>query len=131
LVLARKHHETNAVNDDPISQYAQSLVHARVSNGDHIARATPQEEPFHGYYFRILTGRPGKAVAAAKKSTSARKTTGGLALVAYPAEYRSSGVMTFVVAEDGRVYERDLGPDTARVAGSIKDRPASGWQPVS
>jgi len=129
LVAAKKQHQTNATSDEPISQYAQGLISARASNADDSARAT-REEPFHGYYFRILTERPGKAGATGSGS-SVRKKTSGLAVVAYPAEYRSSGVMTFIVTEDGRVYERDLGPDTARVAGSMKDRPASGWHPVS
>jgi hypothetical protein len=55
--------------------------------------------------------------------------TGGFAFVAYPAEYRSSGVMTFIVNEDGVVYEKDLGKKTDAVARSMKEyNPSSGWQ---
>jgi hypothetical protein len=58
----------------------------------------------HGYYFRVLT--PAKAA-------------GGFAVIAYPAEYRSSGVMTFVVTEKGEVFEKDLGANTSAVAGAM------------
>ena len=50
--------------------------------------------------------------------------------MAYPADYRSSGVMTFVVTDDGALYEKDLGPDTATVAPKLNERPASGWHAV-
>ena len=68
--------------------------------------------PFHGYHFRLMTER-------AKGGNA-----GGSIVVAYPAEYRSSGVMTFVATHDGKVYEKDLGPDTAKLANSI-----DAWQP--
>jgi hypothetical protein len=67
--------------------------------------------PFQGYYFRALQG------------TGKRPS-----FIAYPAEYRSSGVMTFVVNQDGVVYERDLGPSTAKVASTMKSyKPESAW----
>ena len=50
------------------------------------------------------------------------RKTGALSLVAYPADYRSSGVMTFIVTQDGAVYEKDFGPDTTRLAPEIKER---------
>jgi hypothetical protein len=53
-----------------------------------------------------------------------------LALVAYPAVYRSSGVLTFITTDIGVVYERDLGPNTAKLARNIKQRPVSGWEQV-
>jgi len=57
------------------------------------------------------------------------KMTGGFAFVAYPAEYRSSGVMTFIVGEDGTVYEKDLGKKTEALAKAMKEfNPNSGWQ---
>jgi hypothetical protein len=57
------------------------------------------------------------------------KLTGGFAFVAYPAEYRSSGVKTFMVGSDGIVYEKDLGPKTNVVAGTMKEyNPNSSWQ---
>jgi hypothetical protein len=55
--------------------------------------------------------------------------TGGFALVAWPAEYKRTGVMSFIVNQDGQVFEADLGPDTARVAARIREyNPAEPWQ---
>jgi hypothetical protein len=70
---------------------------------------------FHGYYFRILASGTTNSPAAD------RKPAGGLAFVAYPAAYRSSGVMTFIVDQDDVVYEKDLGPDTAKLARAMTD----------
>ena len=75
-----------------------------------------QHQPFQGYYFRILKGETGKAHAHGESYIVDGKMTRGFAFVAYPAEYRSSGVMTFVVNQDGIVYEKDLGPQTAEIA---------------
>jgi len=94
--------------EDPIARYAERLV-ASADGG------FPAQEPFHGYYFRVVPKR-----AAAKKMRS-------LAFVAYPAEYRASGVMTFIVTDGGALWERDLGPATPIVAPDLSARPAAGW----
>jgi hypothetical protein len=75
---------------------------------------TPQ--PFHGYYFRILTAQGANATGGAKNYLVDGKMTGGFAFVAYPAEYRNSGVMTLLVDQSGIVYQKDLGANTAEVA---------------
>jgi hypothetical protein len=75
--------------------------------------------PFHGYFFRILTSQGPHAIGGAKNYIVNSVMTGGFAFIAYPAEYRSSGVMTFIVDESGTIYEKDLGPDTAKVAEAI------------
>lgn len=123
VAMAKKQGQTQAAGDDQISQYAQSLVNENVDNS---ARTTiDKEAPFYGYYFRVVTAN---SVAGAKSDVSPGKKTRGLALVAYLAEYRSSGVMTFLVTQDGTVYEKDLGPDTAEIAPDVKERsPASSW----
>ena len=72
--------------------------------------------PFNGYFFRILTSQGAHAQGGAKNYIVDGKMTAGFAFVAYPAEYRSSGVMTFIVNESGLIYEKDLGPDTAKIA---------------
>ena len=118
-VQASKQNGTTTRSDDPIIKYAEALASAGSAKSGATDRATPDDEPFHGYHFVVLTEGPGTG-----------GKTGGLAVVAYPAEYRSSGVMTFVVGEDGVVYERDLGPETARVARNLKARPTSGWHAV-
>ena len=85
--------------------------------------------PYRGYYFHILTRQGKNAPGGAKNYVVNGKMTEGFALVAYPAEYRSSGVMTFIAAEDGVVYQRDLGMKTDVLAKAMKeyDRNPS-WQ---
>jgi hypothetical protein len=85
--------------------------------------------PFYGYYFRILTAQGKHAPGGAKNYISNGKMTGGFAFVAYPAEYRSSGLKTFIAGSDGTVYEKDLGPDTAKIASSMTAYdPDSSWK---
>jgi Protein of unknown function (DUF2950) len=85
--------------------------------------------PYRGYYYRIL-GRQGKdGPGGAKGYIVNGKMTAGFAFVAYPAEYRSSGVMTFIVNEDGVVYQKDLGKKTDALAKAMKEyNPNSSWQ---
>jgi hypothetical protein len=85
--------------------------------------------PYRGYYYRMLT-RQGKNGPGGTKSYIANgKMTEGYAFVAYPAEYRSSGVMTFIVNEDGVVYQKDLGTKTDTLAKDMKEfNPNSSWQ---
>lgn len=87
--------------------------------------------PFRGYYYRLLSRR-GKDVPGGPKSYVANgKMSEGFAFIAYPAEYQSSGVMTFIVSEDGVVYEKDLGNKTAALAKKMKDyNPNPDWQKV-
>ncbi len=75
--------------------------------------------PYYGYFFRILTGQGKNASGGAKNYLKADQLTGGFALLAYPATYGDSGVMTFMVSQTGIVYEKNLGPDTARLAREI------------
>ena len=75
-----------------------------------------QHVPFNGYMFRILTSQGRHAPGGAKKYVVDGKMSAGFAFVAYPVEYRSSGVMTFIVDQSGTIYEKDLGPDTTKLA---------------
>lgn len=87
--------------------------------------------PFNGYYFRILTGQGENAPGGAKSYIVDGRMIGGFAFVAYPAEYRSSGVMTFIVNQGGVIYEKDLGPDTAKLATAMTSyNPDSTWHSV-
>jgi len=87
--------------------------------------------PFHGYIFKHLDSQGKDASGGAKDYVVDGKKTGGFAFVAYPAEYRNSGVMTFIANQDGTVYQKDLGPDTARVAAAMTQfNPDKSWQPV-
>ncbi len=88
-------------------------------------------EPFHGYYYRILTAQGAAAKGGAHSYLVNGELTKGFAFVAYPAEYRNSGVMTFIVNADGVVYEKDLGPDTATLAGGMAEyNPDKTWAKV-
>jgi Protein of unknown function (DUF2950) len=88
---------------------------------------------FHGYFFRMLKGQTDKAPGGAKDYLVDGKMVGGFAFVAYPAEYGNSGVMTFIIDQDGVVLQRDLGKTTAEIASAMTqfDPDASaGWKPV-
>jgi hypothetical protein len=85
--------------------------------------------PYRGYYYYVLTRQGKNAPGGAKRYIVNGKMTEGFAFVAYPAEYRSSGVMTFVVNQDGVVYEKDLGQKTPVRAKTMTEyNPNSGWQ---
>jgi hypothetical protein len=102
------------------------LVAAAVSQGNN--REAPPT-PYRGYYYHILTRRGKSGPGGEKSYIASGKMTGGFAFVAYPAEYRSSGVMTFIVNEDGVVYQKDLGRKTDTLAKAMKEYNAdASWQ---
>jgi hypothetical protein len=106
--------------------------------GELVAEATAQgyrvgggRTPYHGYYFKILTKQGAAAPGGELEYIVRGKMIGGFALVAYPAEYRNSGVMTFIVSHSGTVYQKDLGPDTAKLAERMTSyNPDKSWQKV-
>ena len=88
-------------------------------------------QPFYGYFYRILTGQGKNAPGGAYGYLAKGNMIGGFALVAYPAKYASSGVMTFIVNHDGVVYEKDLGRNTEKAAQAMKlFDPDSTWKKV-
>ena len=106
--------------------------------GEFVAMATNQgyrvgggRTPFHGYYFKILTQQGSAASGGELDYVVHGKMIGGFALVAYPAEYRNSGVMTFIVNHAGVVYQKDLGPQTAKLAEKMTSfNPDGTWKAV-
>jgi hypothetical protein len=85
-------------------------------------------QPYHGYYYRILTAQGPAAKGGAYSYLAGNHMIGGFALVAYPASYRVSGVTSFIVNQDGVVFQRDLGPSTADIAGKMNEfNPGPGW----
>ncbi len=99
--------------------------------GEGYAMKQGQPTPYHGYYYRMLTKQGAAAKGGAKDYVANGQMTKGFAFVAYPAEYRNSGVMTFIVNQDGVVYEKDLGPDTAKIAAAMTDyNPDKTWNRV-
>ena len=79
-----------------------------------------QSAPFHGYYYRILTKQGSAAKGGALDYVVNGNLTRGFAFVAYPAAYRNSGVMTFIVNQNGVVYQKDLGPQTSDTAAAMQ-----------
>jgi hypothetical protein len=85
--------------------------------------------PYLGYQYRILTGQGKNAPGGALSYTAGGGMTKGFAFVAYPARYRASGVMTFIVNQDGVVREKDLGPRTGALALAMKEyNPTPSWK---
>ena len=88
-------------------------------------------EPFHGYLFKILTAQGAKVAGGAKSYVAGGNLSGGFALVAWPAQYDASGVMTFVINQSGVVWQKDLGPETAKTVAAMKAYdPDSTWNEV-
>ena len=85
--------------------------------------------PVRGYYFKMLTKQGANAPGGAKGYLVDGKMTGGFAVLAYPAKYRSTGVMTFVVNADGDVMQKDLGSKTEELAKTIDSyNPDKSWK---
>ena len=90
---------------------------------------TKGPRPFHGYYFRILTRQGGAAPGGALDYVVDGEMTEGFAVLAYPADYENSGIMTFIVGPDGIINESDLGEETATIAGAIDEyNPDERWR---
>lgn len=87
--------------------------------------------PFHGYYYKVLKGQGRNAPGGAKQYVVDGKMTNGFAFLAYPAEYRGSGVMTFMVNQDGVIVQKDLGADSAKLASAMTEyNPDKTWDEV-
>jgi hypothetical protein len=104
---------------------------AKASAGGYNLQSARGPTPYHGYFYRILKAQGPAAQGGAKSYEVDGKLSGGFALVAYPAEYRNSGVMTFIVNQQGRVYQKDLGEQTAELAKAMTEfNPDKSWTPV-
>ena len=88
-------------------------------------------DPYHGYYYRSLKAQGAAAPGGAKSYLVDGVLKGGVALIAYPAQYKVSGVMTFIINQDGVVYQKDLGENTTEAAKAITEyNPDSSWTKV-
>jgi len=106
----------------PLGDFAKSLGYGNA--GD-------KPQPFNGYYFHILTKQGDKAPGGAMAYVADGKMTRGFGVVAYPAEYRNSGIMTFMIGSDGVVYQKDLGEKTNEIAMAMTEyNPGDGWSSV-
>jgi hypothetical protein len=107
------------------------LVAQAAEEGRTLDSARTQPSPFHGYLFRILTAQGAAATGGARSYIVKGEMSGGFAMVAWPAQYDGTGVMTFIVGTDGSVRQKDLGPDTDAAARKITTyNPDSSWQRV-
>jgi hypothetical protein len=154
LVDAEKEYNAKAHDGDSTNQYAQKFfsdpdkhngLYWMAASGDEQSPIGPlvasaeaegyardanrETQPFMGYYFRVLKAQGANAPGGARSYLVDGKMTRGFAFVVYPADYRSSGVMTFIVSQDGIVYEKDLGVKTAELAKAMTkyDRDAT-WR---
>jgi len=155
FVDAQRAYASRDRDGDGVLQYAQKVMSApgkqdglywpadpakgeeASPSGPLIAEATPYTQghkagdPYRGYYFRILPQQGKSAAGGAYSYVINGRMIAGFAMVAYPAYYGESGVMTFIVNHNGVVFERDLGPNTAKLASGIKSfDPGKGWNVV-
>ena len=135
-----------------VNQYAQRIISSQGAQdglawqnsdgtwggpiGEKVAAAiakgySNKAEPFHGYFFRVLKGQGPAAPLGELDFVVKDVMIGGFALIAFPAQYRVTGVQTFMVSHDGVVYQKDLGPKTIELASAIdRFNPDKSWTPV-
>jgi hypothetical protein len=116
-------------DDEPPSPIGPLLVSA--GQEGYTVPQQGQSQPYHGYYYHMLTKQGAGAKGGARDYVVNGQLSRGFAFVAYPAQYRNSGVMTFIVNQDGIVYEKDLGADTDKVASAMTEfNPDKTWRPA-
>ena len=144
-------HAYAAQAHDGINQYAQKIISTPGKQdglywrnedgssggpiGEAVARAIQEgytsKGPYHGYYFKILKGQGPAAPLGQLDYVIQGVMIGGFALVATPAEYRATGVQTFIVNQDGTVYQKDLGPTSLQIAKQMEFyNPDKSWRPT-
>jgi hypothetical protein len=113
--------------DSPIGP----LVADAVKEGYGGSKEGEGPRPYHGYLFRLLTAQGPNAPGGAKSYLKDGRLTGGFAFLAYPGEYGNSGVMTFLVNQQGVVFQKDLGEESAKLAAEIQAYdPDASWDPT-
>ncbi len=152
---AQKEYASRDRNGDGVLQYAQKLGstpgkhdglywEADASKGEEPSPFGPlvaesaaylkghrAGDPYRGYHFRILTRQGKSAPGGAYNYVINGRMIAGFAMVAYPDAYGESGVMTFIISQSGRIYEKDLGPATAKLAVAMTEyNPDSKWKQV-
>jgi hypothetical protein len=106
------------------------LVAQAAEEGRALSTSGQPAEPFYGYYYKILTGQGPASEGGARSYIVNGEMTGGFALVAWPAQYDASGVMTFIVNQSGIVFQKDLGPQTDATAKALTLYDPKGWHKV-
>jgi len=118
-----------AADGQPPSPLGQMGDFAKVTG---YTKSGEKPQPFSGYNFRIITKQGSTAKGGARDYIANGDMTGGFAILAYPSEFGNTGLMSFIVGEDGVIYEKNLGERTAESAAAMMDyNPGDGWQPVA
>jgi hypothetical protein len=153
FVEAQNEYALTKHGNPPVTQYAQKIISTPGTQdglawqnsdgtwdgpvGENVARAiergyTSRTEPYHGYFFRVLKGQGPDAPLGQMDYVVNGAMIGGFSLIAVPAQYKVTGVKTFIVSNDGVVYEKDLGPNTLELAKKIdRFNPDKTWSPVA
>lgn len=119
----------SAAPEEPQSPIGPLIASA--ASGGYKTGASDNATPFHGYFYKILTRQGKHAPGGTKNYLVNGKMIGGFAFLAYPADYRSSGVMTFMMNQDGIIVQKDIGPDTERIAKALVEfNPDGSWSQV-
>jgi hypothetical protein len=152
-VEAQMNYATHDFDKDGILEYAQRLISAPglkdglyfegepadlipkdfADAADAIAAgaSSAKRTPYHGYYFHVLKAQGPEATGGAHSYVVKGEMIGGFGLIAYPAEYGVSGIKSFIVNQDGVVYEKDLGPMTTTLARqTVQFNPGKGWEAI-
>lgn len=115
----------------PESPFGPLVAEARVEGYQFKKKSADERTPYHGYFFKILTGQGAAATGGKYDYIINGHMIAGFALVAFPAKYGSSGIMTFIVNHQGKIYQKDMGPKTAELASAMKRYdPDSSWELV-
>ncbi len=154
FVEAQREYALTKHGDSHVNEYAQKIISTPGKQdglawqnpdgtwdgpiGENVARAiqrgysTGTEQPYHGYFFRVLKGQGPDAPLGMMDYVVNGAMIGGFGLIAFPAQYGSTGVVTFIVSNDGVVYQKDLGPNTPEIAKKIEVfNPDKSWTPVA
>jgi hypothetical protein len=116
---------------EPASPAGPLLAEAS-SEGYGAGAQAGKTEPYHGYFYHILKAQGAAARDGAKSYLADSKLSGGVGFVAFPSEYKVSGVMTFIINQNGVVYQKDLGEKTAAIARAMTEyNPDRSWRKVT
>lgn len=153
FVEAQDEYALEKHGDSTVNQYAQKIISTPGKQdglawqnrdgtwdgpvGENVAKAiergySSRTEPYHGYFFKVLKGQGPDAPLGQMDYVVNGAMIGGFALIAFPAQYKVTGVKTFIVSNDGVVYQTDLGPNTLELAQKIdRFNPDKTWTPVA
>ncbi|MGN6368355.1 MAG: DUF2950 domain-containing protein [Phycisphaerae bacterium] len=120
-----------AADNQPSSPFGPLVAQASSEGYAPISGSPRNPQPFHGYYYRILKSQGAAAPGGAYNYVINGHMIAGFALIAYPADYGKSGIMTFIVNHQGKVFQKDLGPQTTQKAKALQSyNPDHSWTPV-